>query len=157
MLALSDATLKLQTLGDLVLQTVIDPMQIRRAYVDQADRDTSGASSHAMFMSSQTERSAVSLVSTGGNVRLVNQSEFVAGNDTENTTRLVSGMTDTKLQTDMVGLYPAKVSVSALSGNIDVAGLLAMAPANSSDLSCWPRKTCASCAAAACRTRVPSS
>ncbi|MNU42237.1 Heme/hemopexin-binding protein precursor [compost metagenome] len=134
-LALSDATLKLQTLGDLVLQTVIDPMQIRRAYVDQADRDTSGASSHAMFMSSQTERSAVSLVSTGGNVRLVNQSEFVAGNDTENTTRLVSGMTDTKLQTDMVGLYPAKVSVSALSGNIDVAGLLAMAPANSSDLS----------------------
>ncbi|WP_167481146.1 filamentous haemagglutinin family protein [Acidovorax cavernicola] len=134
-LALSDATLKLQTLGVLVLQTVIDPMQIRRAYIDQADRDTSGASSHAMFMSSQTERSAVNLVSTGGNVRLVNQSEFVAGNDTENTTRLVSGMTDTKLQTDMVGLYPAKVSVSALSGNIDIAGLLAMAPANSSDLS----------------------
>ncbi|KQX87021.1 filamentous haemagglutinin family protein [Variovorax sp. Root473] len=134
-LALSDATLKLQTLGDLVLQTVIDPMQIRRAYIDQVDKDTSGGASHAMFMSSQTERSAVTLVSTGGNVRLENQSEYVAGNDTGNTTKLVNGMTDTKLQTDMVGLYPAKLSVSALSGSIDIAGLLAMAPANTSDLS----------------------
>jgi filamentous hemagglutinin len=134
-LALSDATLKLQTLGDLVLQTVIDPMQIRRAYIDQADKDTSGGASHAMFMSSQTERSAVTLVSTGGNVRLENQSEYVAGNDTGNTTKLVNGMTDTKLQTDMVGLYPAKLSVSALSGSIDIAGLLAMAPANTTDLS----------------------
>ncbi|MDA7415179.1 filamentous hemagglutinin family protein [Xenophilus arseniciresistens] len=133
-LALSDATLKLQTLGDLAVQTVIDPMQIRRAYVDQADRDTSTGASHAVFMSSQTERSAVDLVSTGGNVRLVNQSEYVTGNDTSNTTGLVAGMTDGKLQTDMVGLYPAKVSVSALSGSIEVAGLLAMAPANTSDL-----------------------
>lgn len=134
-LALSDATLTLKTYGDLVLQTVIDPMEIRRAYFDQADRDVSGASSHGLFMSSFTERSAVKLVSAGGNVRLENQSEYVAGNDTANTTQLVSGVTDTKLQSDRLGLYPAKLSVSALGGSIEVGGLLAMAPADTSDLS----------------------
>lgn len=134
-LALSDATLTLKTLGDLVVQTVIDPMEIRRAYVDQADRDVSGASSHGLFMSSYTERSAVRLVSTGGDVRLENQSEFVAGNNAGNTTQLASGVTDTKLQTDRVGLYPAKLSVSALGGSIDLGGPLAMAPAATSDLS----------------------
>jgi filamentous hemagglutinin family protein len=134
-LALSDATLKLQTLGDLVLQTVVDPMAIRRAYVDQADREIDGGASHGMFMNSYTGRSAVTLVSAGGDVHLVNQSEYVAGNDAGNTTGLASGVTDTKLQTDMVGLYPAKVSVSALGGSIDLGGLLAMAPANTSDLS----------------------
>ncbi|SAI37288.1 Heme:hemopexin utilization protein A [Bordetella ansorpii] len=134
-LALSDATLTLKTLGDLVVQTVVDPMEIRRAYVDQADRDVSGSASHGLFMSSYTERSALKLVSTGGNVRLENQSEFVAGNNTGNTTQLVSGVTDTKLQSDRLGLYPAKVSVSALGGNIEVGGLLAMAPAATSDLS----------------------
>ena len=134
-LALSDATLKLQTLGDLVLQTVVDPMAIRRAYIDQADRQVDGGASHGMFMNSYTGRSALTLVSAGGNVHLVNQSEYVAGNNAGNTTGLASGVTDTKLQTDMVGLYPAKVSVSALGGSIDVGGLMAMAPANTSDLS----------------------
>ncbi|MGJ7543229.1 filamentous haemagglutinin family protein [Variovorax sp. LT1R16] len=135
-LALSDATLKLKTLGDLVVQTVVDPMQIRRTFVDQADRDVQGGS-HAVLMSGYTERSAVTLVSTGGDVNLVNQSEYVTGNGVvgQNPTKLVTGVMDTNLQTDMVGLYPAKVSVSALDGSVLVGGLLAMAPANVSDLS----------------------
>lgn len=134
-LALSDATIRLKTLGDLVLQTVIDPMEIRRAYIDQADKDIYPGASHAVFMSSYTERSAVTLVSTGGKVHLENQSEYVAGNDFANTTPSASGVTDPKFQTDMVGLYPAKLSVSALGGSIDVGGLLAMAPGETSDLS----------------------
>jgi hypothetical protein len=68
-LSLGDATLDVRTAGDLVLQTVLDPLMVGKGL------STSGENA---FMSGQTERTALGLTSTGGDVLLVGQTTYLS-------------------------------------------------------------------------------
>ncbi|MBO9356986.1 hypothetical protein GG851_23600 [Bordetella petrii] len=125
-LALGDATLALRTAGDLQLQTVVDPMLIRRAFVDAADQALKSSYRHDSAMSSYTGRSAVSLVSLGGSLRLINQSRYVTAD-----TYGIPGM---PFSTDRVGMYPARLKAAALGGSMYLESELAMMPGDRTDL-----------------------
>ncbi len=126
-LALGDATLRLATAGDLRVQSVIDPLLIRygddgTGFLPRLD--------HGSYMSGYTGRSALSLVSTGGNVTLVNQAEFAF--------RDVSLRSNTTGQDRLVGLggnlYPALTRVVALNGNVENQGPMFVMPGAGMDL-----------------------
>lgn len=127
-LALSDATLTLQTAGNLVLQTVIDPMLIRRSLIDAADAATGEPYRGSADMVSHTGRTALTLVSTGGDVQLLNQAQYIT-QQTRGTPGMGSGN-----NTRYVGMYPAQSRVAALDGSIALQGLLPMMAGDTTDL-----------------------
>lgn len=125
-LALGDATLSLRTAGDLVLQTVVDPLMVRYG----PDGLGEITRHHGAKMNGYTARSALELVSTGGNVTLTNQADFIF--------RDVTLTTATTEQDFLIGdggnLFPARLRVSALNGDLSLQGPLKMAPGVVNDL-----------------------
>lgn len=125
-LALGDATLSLRTAGDLVLQTVVDPLMVRYG----PDGLGEITRQHGAKMNGYTARSALELVSTGGNVTLANQADFIF--------RDVTLTTATTEQDFLIGdggnLFPARLRVSALNGDLSLQGPLKMAPGLVNDL-----------------------
>ncbi|MNR77986.1 Heme/hemopexin-binding protein precursor [compost metagenome] len=126
-LALGDATLSLRTAGDLRLQTVIDPLLIRNG------DDGSGVLAKRDFgayMSGYTDRTALKLVSTGGDITFVNQADFIFHD--------VSLRNTVTLQDNLIGharnRYPAQISAFALNGSLEIQGPLRVMPANVNDV-----------------------
>ncbi len=70
--ALGDAVLSVQTRGDLRLQTVVDPLMVR--YTGPLGTETIDLEA---YMSGFTDRTALDLSSSSGNVTLANQSRFI--------------------------------------------------------------------------------
>jgi filamentous hemagglutinin len=124
-LALGDATLSLRTAGDLRLQTVIDPLLVNYG---EGLRNDGQLLNYGAFMSGYTDRSALRLVSTGGNITLVNRATFIFRDLVLN-----SFATDT-----LVGFggnrYPARFSAAAVNGGIAIDGPLYVLPGTTNDV-----------------------
>ncbi|MGJ7543787.1 filamentous haemagglutinin family protein [Variovorax sp. LT1R16] len=124
-LALGDATLSLSTAGDLRLQTVVDPLLVR-----YGDGLTANGQilDHGAYMSGYTDRSALKLLSTGGDITFDNRAEFI--------------FSDRELRTNdrdtLVGhggnRYPARLSVAALNGDLAIDGPLYVLPGSTNDV-----------------------
>ncbi|ARP95374.1 filamentous haemagglutinin family protein [Bordetella genomosp. 13] len=130
-LALGDAELTLRTSGDLRLQAIIDPLLVRPTYDGTGtppEPDELGP--YGAYMSGYTDRTSLRLVSTGGDVTLVNQADFVF--------RDVTIYNYTTPTDDLVGaggnLYPALSRVVALDGALAVQGPMYVMPAARQDL-----------------------
>ena len=128
-LALGDATLKVRTAGDLRVQTVVDPLLVR--YGD----DGSGAGAlpkldYGAYMSGYTDRTALKLVSTGGNITFVNQPEFIFHD-------LSLRFGDTG-QNNLIGAggnrFPARTAAFAMNGSLEIQGPLWVMPAATNDV-----------------------
>jgi len=125
-LALGDATLSLRTAGDLVLQTVVDPLLVTYGEGLRADGQVLN---YGAYMSGYTDRSALKLVSTGGDIHFVNRAEFIFRD-----VQLRSNDKDT-----LVGFggnrYPARLSAIALNGGLSIEGPLYVLPGTTNDVS----------------------
>jgi hypothetical protein len=98
-LSLGDATLDVRTAGDLRLQTFLDPLLVGKGVVNEPT-----------FMSSQTERTAISLTSTGGDVILIGQATYLSKDVTTVSEQQAYG--DVNLFAG--NIYPSKTRVTAL-------------------------------------------
>ncbi|RZL66181.1 MAG: filamentous hemagglutinin N-terminal domain-containing protein [Variovorax sp.] len=126
-LALGDATLKLRTAGDLKLQSVIDPLLVR--YGDTFT-ESGRLFDHGAFMSGYTDRSALDLSSTGGDITLVNQGAYIFRDLLfSNNTREDNG-----LGGKSANRYPALTHVTAMNGSLDIQGPAYLMPGTTSDL-----------------------
>ena len=116
-LALGDATLNVRTAGDLRLQTVIDPLLVR--YGDDGT-GTLPKMDYAAYMSGYTDRTALKLVSTGGDITFVNQVDFVFHD--------VSLKPSHTAQNNLIGhggnRFPARLAAFALNGSLEIQGPL---------------------------------
>lgn len=117
-LALGDATLKVRTAGDMRIQTVLDPLLVSpwRSY---------DGSRPVARMSGYTSRSALEIVSTGGDVTLVNDGQALFGD--MNWTDPQSWSPDWRLLEETrpaMNRYPAITRVSALNGSLEIDGPL---------------------------------
>ncbi|WP_324614995.1 filamentous haemagglutinin family protein [Hyphomicrobium album] len=101
-LSLGDATLDVTTAGDLVLQTMLDPLRV-------------GLS----VMSGHTERSQLSLTSTGGDVVLVGQAKFLS-KDLSYPDNCCAGIAFSyeNVNNAAGNLYPSKTRIAALNGSV---------------------------------------
>ncbi|WP_411886827.1 filamentous haemagglutinin family protein, partial [Polaromonas sp. YR568] len=126
-LALGDATLSLRTAGDLRLQTIIDPMLVR--YGDGLRPDGQQLD-YGAYMSGYTGRTVLNLVSTGGDIKLVNEANYVFGD------RQVRWSEKVDAQLAHGGnRYPARLSVAALNGSLGIDGALYVMPSWNNDVS----------------------
>lgn len=124
-LALGDATLSLSTAGNLRLQTVVDPLLVR--YGDGLNANGQ-ILDHGAYMSGYTDRSALKLLSTGGDITFDNRAEFIFSD-------LTLGWND---QDTLVGhggnRYPARLSAAALNGSLAINGPLYVLPGLTNDV-----------------------
>ena len=122
-LAVGDATLSVRTQGDMAVQSVIDPLMVR--YGSDGSGDLPPIVRGA-YMSGYTDRTALQLVSVGGNIALVNQADFAFRD-----VRLESYTTD---QDNLIGhggnLYPAHLKAIAMNGGIAIQGPLYVLPSS---------------------------
>ncbi|UPJ52707.1 filamentous hemagglutinin family protein [Bradyrhizobium sp. 200] len=100
--SLGDATLDVRTAGDLRLQTFLDPLMVGR-----------GETYEFSFMSGQTDRTALSLTSTGGEVTLVGQTTYLS-KDADST----SSAALATLNVFAGNIYPSKLRIAALNGSV---------------------------------------
>lgn len=114
-LSLGDATLDVRTAGDLRLQTVIDPLLVGK-----------GMSHELTFMSSQTERTALNLTSTGGDVILVGQGTYLSKDVTTPAQQAIYA----NLNAFAANIYPSKTRVTALNGSVLNTTLYTMPSSN---------------------------
>ncbi|MDM0148335.1 filamentous haemagglutinin family protein [Variovorax sp. J2P1-31] len=126
-LALGDATMTLRTAGDLRLQTVLDPLLVRYG---EGYRPTGLVLDYGAYMSGYTARTALRLLSTGGDVTLVNQGEYVFRDvDLYN-----NNTADNNLAGKGANRYPALVQATAMNGSLALEGAMYLMPAARSDL-----------------------
>ncbi len=125
-LSVGDAAMSVRTAGNLRLQTVVDPLLVRIG----VDTGRTGKLEYGAYMSGYTDRTALSLVSTGGNITFVNQSDFIF--------RDVSLASATSGQDNLIGyagnLYPAYMHAAALNGSLEIQGPLQVVPGNTNDV-----------------------
>ncbi len=129
-IALGDAAMTVRTAGDLRLQTVLDPLMLNADstwFAGSGDR-------YAAFMSGYTDRTALDLVSTGGNITLVEQGRFLSkglvmpfGNSNEEYNYSLIGQLATNL-------YPSMLRVTALNGSVTSLGRLFTMPGSRPEL-----------------------
>lgn len=101
--SLGDATLDVRTAGDLRLQTFIDPLMVGRGEANES----------VFFMSGQTERTALSLTSTGGDVILVGQIEYLSKD-----LNITGGNALATMNNFAGNIYPSKLRIAALNGSV---------------------------------------
>jgi filamentous hemagglutinin family protein len=113
-LSLGDATMNVRTTGNLLLQTVLDPLLV-------------GDDS---YMSGQTNRTALSLTSTGGDVILVGQATYLSKDlNIPNNGHPYEGVNS------LAGnLYPSKIRISALNGSVINQGPIYALPGSAPEL-----------------------
>ncbi|MCK9913468.1 filamentous hemagglutinin family protein [Microbacteriaceae bacterium K1510] len=126
--ALGDAALSVRTAGNLIVQTVLDPLMLTGDPVLLG-----GTSRQSAIMSGYTNRTALNLVSIGGNVSLINQGQFLSKDLT------IGNVYNGDLDYSMIGvfatnLYPSITNVTALNGSITNFGKLFLAPGTHPDL-----------------------
>ncbi|WP_213285445.1 filamentous haemagglutinin family protein [Bradyrhizobium sp. sGM-13] len=103
-LSLGDATLNVRTAGDLRLQTFLDPLMVGKGEIHEFN-----------FMSGQTDRTALSLTSTGGDVILVGQTSYLS-KDLNSTGGASEAWTNVN---NFAGnIYPSKLRIAALNGSV---------------------------------------
>lgn len=117
-LSLGDATLDVRTAGDLRLQTVLDPLLVGK-----------GMSYELTIMSSQTERTALNLTSTGGDVILVGQATYLSKDITTPAQQALFA----NLNAFAANIYPSKTRVTALNGSV-LNSLLYTMPSSNPEL-----------------------
>ena len=104
-LSLGDATLDVSTAGDLLLQTVLDPLLLGR-----------GTSGEKSYMSGLTDRSALSLTSVGGDVTLVGQTKYLSKDIIYVTDR--DDQSYETVNNYAANLYPSRTLIAALNGSV---------------------------------------
>lgn len=114
-LSLGDATMDVRTAGDLRLQTVLDPLLVGKGQVYETT-----------FMSSQSERTALSLTSTGGDVILVGQATYLSKDVTTQAQQVLFA----NVNTFAANVYPSKTRVTALNGSVVNSTLYTMPSSN---------------------------
>ena len=126
-LALGDATLTLRTAGDLRLQTVIDPLLVR--YGDGL-RPDGNLVDYGAYMSGYTPRTNLNLVSTGGDIKLVNEPNYIFGDRVIRQVEKIDGQI-----VHAGNRYPPRLSVAALNGSLGIDGTLFVLPGLINDVS----------------------
>ena len=112
-LALGDAVMTVKTAGDLILQTVMDPLLLN------SDTYLSGGSArNNAYMSGYTDRTSLELVSVGGSVSLTNQGRFLSKQ-----LDLTGGSYGPDVDYSLIGLlatnlYPSVTRIAALNGSV---------------------------------------
>ncbi|HVQ67654.1 MAG TPA: filamentous hemagglutinin family protein [Bradyrhizobium sp.] len=104
-LSLGDATLDVRTAGDLRLQTFLDPLMVGN-----------GDPYSPNFMSSQTDRTSLSLTSTGGDVILVSQVNYLS-KDVDVTAGSAAAAAIQTMNSFAGNVYPSKLHIAALNGS----------------------------------------
>ncbi|MET0445957.1 MAG: filamentous hemagglutinin family protein [Pseudorhodoplanes sp.] len=112
-LALGDAVMKVKTAGDLVLQTVLDPLMLNSDSVYAG-----GSSRNSAYMSGYTDRTSLELLSVGGDVTLANQGRFLSKE-----VDISGGTFGLHVDYSYIGLfatnlYPSVTHVAALNGSV---------------------------------------
>lgn len=126
-LALGDASLTVRATGDLRVQTVLDPLM--------SYDPTRGTGTAQTYMRGQTDNSRLNLMSTGGDVTLVNQGLYLSQDVTTATNWYTATLVKVQFANQYSGnLYPALTSVTALNGSIANLGQLSTLPAASGEL-----------------------
>jgi filamentous hemagglutinin family protein len=105
-LSLGDATLDVRTAGDLRLQTFLDPLMVSAGEVNPFS-----------FMSSHTDRTALSLTSTGGDVILVGQKNFLS-RDVDYAMGSTPAGALASMNNFAGNIYPSKLRMAALNGSV---------------------------------------
>ena len=128
-IALGDAKMRVRTAGDLYLQTIMDPLLL------SSDQTIYGGGNYdEAHMSGYTDRTAIDLVSTGGNVWLINQGRYLSKDlDVRGTTY------NQDINYSLVGLmatnlYPSQTRISALNGSVTNVQRFYTAPGSSPEL-----------------------
>jgi filamentous hemagglutinin len=122
-LALGDAQFDVAARGGVTLEGVLNPFLLPQARV----QPTSGNS--LSLFSTYTNASAVSLLSTAGDVTLLNQ-PGIDGLESQ----LSSMRFTTAAQNQIFVTYPGTVDATALRGNLDIGGPLALWPSPTGNL-----------------------
>lgn len=126
-LALGDASLTVRAAGDLRVQTVLDPLM--------SYDPTRGTGIAQTYMLGQTDNSRVNLMSTGGDVTLVNQSLYLSQDVTTANNWFAATTVKVQFANQYAGnLYPALTSITALNGSIANLGQLSTLPAAGGEL-----------------------
>ncbi|MGX9428578.1 MULTISPECIES: two-partner secretion domain-containing protein [Bradyrhizobium] len=126
--ALGDAELSVRTAGDLIVQTVLDPLMLSGDPLLLG-----GIARRSAIMSGYTNRTALNLVSIGGDVRLVNQGQYLSKD--LNLSYVFDGDSDYgTIGLFATNLYPAITNVLALNGDIVNFGRLYTAPGTRPEL-----------------------
>jgi filamentous hemagglutinin family protein len=121
-LALGDASINVTARSGLALESVVNPFLL-----PQGTSQASSARTQSFF-STYTDASAVSLLSVAGDLTLLNEPSIDGLQTQLNAMKFSS-----QLEQGFV-LYPGTVNAVALSGNLDVDGLLTLSPAPSGEL-----------------------
>ncbi|WP_411886828.1 filamentous haemagglutinin family protein, partial [Polaromonas sp. YR568] len=127
-LALGDATLSVRTAGDLRVQTVLDPLLVRYGN-DGSGTDPLSWREYGAYMSGYTDRTALKLVSTGGNITFVNQADFIFRN-----LSLYSASPENDLIGQGGNRFPARMAALAMNGNLEIQGPLRLMAGSTNDV-----------------------
>jgi filamentous hemagglutinin len=128
-LALGDAAMKVKTSGDLMLQTVMDPLLLNSdAYL------LGGITKYNAYMSGYTDRTSLELLSVGGSVSLANQGRFLSKQ-----LDLSGGSYGPDVDYSLIGLfatnlYPSVTRIAALNGSVINQNRMFTAPGANSEL-----------------------
>ncbi|WP_441240899.1 filamentous haemagglutinin family protein [Tardiphaga sp. 768_D3_N2_1] len=121
-LSLGDATLDVHTAGDLILQTVLDPLLVGK-----------GEASELAYMSGQTDRTALTLTSTGGDVGIVGQVDYLS-KDIDFVSSSTAARYYSRVNSLAGNLYPSRVRITALNGSVLNAGVIYTLPGSRPEL-----------------------
>ncbi len=121
-LALGNASIDVVARSGITLEGVVNPFLLPQALSQAA-----GAKSLSLF-STYTDASAVSLVSTAGDITLLNQPSI------DGLTTQFNSMRFSPLLEQSFLLYPGTVNATALTGDLNVDGLLTLWPSPTGNL-----------------------
>lgn len=121
-LSLGDATLDVRTIGNLRLQTLLDPLLVGKGDIYEF-----------AYMSGQTDRTALSLTSTGGDVRIVGQVKYLS-KDLDKVAFSETERYYSEVNTLAGNLYPSRVRIAALNGSVTNAGEIFTLPGSRPEL-----------------------
>ncbi|MGJ7484376.1 filamentous hemagglutinin family protein [Variovorax sp. LT2P21] len=127
-LALGDATLNVRTAGDLRVQTVVDPLLVRYGN-DGSGTDPLPRREYGAYMSGYTDRTALKLVSTGGNITFVNQADFIFHD-----LSLSFGSPGHDLIGQGGNRFPARLAALAMNGSLEIQGPVSVMPGATNDV-----------------------
>ena len=113
MLALGDAAMTVKTAGDLVLQTVMDPLLLNSDTYHQG-----GTSRYNAHMSGYTDRTFLELLSVGGSVSLTNQGRFLSKQLDVSVSTYNPDVDYSLIGVFATNLYPSVTRIAALNGSV---------------------------------------
>ena len=112
-LALGDAAMTVKTAGDLVLQTVMDPLLLNSDTYHQG-----GTSRYNAHMSGYTDRTFLELLSVGGSVSLTNQGRFLSKQLDVSVSTYNPDVDYSLIGQFATNLYPSVTRIAALNGSV---------------------------------------